>query len=183
MAPPRRGSGEPHGSPTRRGGEGSGGPAGRQRRWDLWIVDRWLPFLSRCRGVRQVRVPSSGRAVPVGLLLGLYAAAPECADSIGLLRVPGADHALGNSVGAIGMISGAWRVRSRRSSGSGASFTPSTISLLRSPVTGGAAGLLRGSASGSYLVDSASSHMLVSKIKPCMSKYKHSCTVKLRMAH
>ena len=25
-----------------------------------------------------------------------------------------------------------------------------------------------------YLVDSASSHMLVSKIKPCMSKYKHS---------
>ena len=25
---------------------------------------------------------------------------------------------------------------------------------------------------GSYLVDPASSHMLVSKIKPCMSKYK-----------
>ena len=25
-----------------------------------------------------------------------------------------------------------------------------------------------------YLVDSASSHMLVSKIKPCMSKYKQS---------
>ncbi len=30
------------------------------------------------------------------------------------------------------------------------------------------------SLSGSYLVDPASSHMLVSKIKPCMSKYKHS---------
>ena len=27
-------------------------------------------------------------------------------------------------------------------------------------------------ASNSYLVDPASSHMLVSKIKPCMSKYK-----------
>ena len=27
---------------------------------------------------------------------------------------------------------------------------------------------------GSYLVDPASSHMLVSKIKPCMSKYKLS---------
>ena len=27
-------------------------------------------------------------------------------------------------------------------------------------------------ADDSYLVDSASSHMLVSKIKPCMSKYK-----------
>lgn len=37
-------------------------------------------------------------------------------------------------------------------------------------------------ASHSYLVDPASSHMLVSKIKPCMSKYKHY-TVKLRMAH
>ena len=29
-----------------------------------------------------------------------------------------------------------------------------------------------GLAEDSYLVDSASSHMLVSKIKPCMSKYK-----------
>ena len=34
-----------------------------------------------------------------------------------------------------------------------------------------------------YLVDPASSHMLVSKIKPCMSKYKLLYTVKLRMAH
>ena len=32
------------------------------------------------------------------------------------------------------------------------------------------------------LVDSASSHTLVSKIKPCMSKYKSS-TLKLRTAH
>ena len=30
-----------------------------------------------------------------------------------------------------------------------------------------------GSPRDSYLVDPASSHMLVSKIKPCMSKYKH----------
>ena len=34
----------------------------------------------------------------------------------------------------------------------------------------------------SYLFDPASSHMLVSKIKPCMSKYKWY-TMKLRMAH
>ena len=34
-----------------------------------------------------------------------------------------------------------------------------------------------------YLVDPASSHMLVSKIKPCMSKYKQIYKVKLRMAH
>ena len=30
-----------------------------------------------------------------------------------------------------------------------------------------------GTGKNSYLVDPASSHMLVSKIKPCMSKYKH----------
>ena len=41
----------------------------------------------------------------------------------------------------------------------------------------------RGVSDSSYLVDPASSHMLVSKIKPCMSKYKQICTVKLRMAH
>ena len=35
---------------------------------------------------------------------------------------------------------------------------------------------------GTNLVDSASSHTLVSKIKPCMSKYK-SFTLKLRTAH
>ena len=38
-------------------------------------------------------------------------------------------------------------------------------------------------ADGSYLVDPASSHMLVSKIKPCMCKYELVQTVKLRMAH
>ena len=34
-----------------------------------------------------------------------------------------------------------------------------------------------------YLVDPASSHMLVSKIKQCMCKYELIQTVKLRMAH
>ena len=33
------------------------------------------------------------------------------------------------------------------------------------------------------LVDPASSHMLVSKIKPCKSKYKLIYTAKLRIAH
>ena len=36
---------------------------------------------------------------------------------------------------------------------------------------------------GCYLVDPSSSHMLVSKIKPCMSKYELIQTMKLRMAH
>ncbi|KAF3972045.1 hypothetical protein CMV_004417 [Castanea mollissima] len=34
-----------------------------------------------------------------------------------------------------------------------------------------------------YLVDPASIHMLVSKIKPCMCKYELIQTVKLRIAH
>ena len=33
-------------------------------------------------------------------------------------------------------------------------------------------GVVSNVATNSYLVDPASSHMLVSKIKPCMSKYK-----------
>ena len=42
---------------------------------------------------------------------------------------------------------------------------------------------VRGVMKDSYLVDPASSHMLVSKIKPCMCKYELIQTVKLRMAH
>ena len=38
-------------------------------------------------------------------------------------------------------------------------------------------------AEDSNLVDSARSHTLVSKIKPCMSKYKNFLHLKLRMAH
>ena len=37
---------------------------------------------------------------------------------------------------------------------------------------GGLVNSMRDFSDGSYLVDPASSHMLVSKIKPCMSKYK-----------
>ena len=42
----------------------------------------------------------------------------------------------------------------------------------RPPTPGMAAATAHGGVKDSYLVDSASSHMLVSKIKPCMSKYK-----------
>ena len=41
----------------------------------------------------------------------------------------------------------------------------------------------RGVTKECYLVDPASSHMLVSKIKPCTCKYELIQTVKLRMAH
>ena len=62
--------------------------------------------------------------------------------------------------------------------------------LLGARVVGGLAGAgdnkrisMIGKNREGYLVDPASSHMLVSKIKPCMCKYKLFCTVKLRMAH
>lgn len=80
-------------------------PCGRQHRWILWIVDLWLPFHLTLRGVRSVRVPSSWRAALVGLLLERYVTAPGSPHRG--LRVPVADHALGNSVGATRMVSGA----------------------------------------------------------------------------
>ena len=57
-------------------------------------------------------------------------------------------------------------------------------SVVRPALVGAIGGASRRSCShSSYLVDPASSHMLVSKIKPCMSKYKLLYTVKLRTAH
>ncbi|RXI09571.1 hypothetical protein DVH24_033639 [Malus domestica] len=54
----------------------------------------------------------------------------------------------------------------------------------REPSTVKVVGLARaGVEEECYLVDPASSHMLVSKIKPCMCKYEQIQTVKLRMAH
>ena len=65
-------------------------------------------------------------------------------------------------------------------------FAPAAAAAQRhaAPPAGGAARGRRGPRQrGRYLVDSASSHMLVSKIKPCMCKYKQSYKAKLRMAH
>ena len=51
------------------------------------------------------------------------------------------------------------------------------------PQSGGSRRSTADALKSSYLVDPASSHMLVSKIKPCKSKYKRTYTVKLQMAH
>jgi hypothetical protein len=70
---------------------------------------------------------------------------------------------------------------------SGGPSAPSRLRYILAPPRGGlgprglpvpyilymGSGLPRAAPRRSYLVDSASSHMLVSKIKPCMSKYKH----------
>jgi hypothetical protein len=87
------------------------------------------------------------------------------------------DLTLGNSVVAIG-----WPRRFRSGSRPVAGRRPGKLLRRRYPFhhnyssrlsTARAAGLRVGHPpQDSYLVDSASSHMLVSKIKPCMSKYK-----------
>jgi|SRR4051794_13546536 hypothetical protein len=88
---------------------------------------------------------------------------------------PGAaDHLLGNSVGAIESVA---RGLAGAAGGVACGWgrfgapLPSGSAKLRLSFGGGAP---TGSpwVPDSYLVDSASSHMLVSKIKPCMSKYK-----------
>jgi hypothetical protein len=86
---------------------------------------------------------------------------------------PSADRALGNSEGESGW--GPWP-RRRKPARRGLRRVRRPVRRPGQPVTkslppckGGLAGPRR---HDSYLVDSASSHMLVSKIKPCMSKYK-----------
>ena len=91
---------------------------------------------------------------------------------------PAAERLLEDTVGAIGCSGrpgGAPRGRS------GASFSPESSDLANYfwPDASRVRARFRDGLTipdrryGSYLVDSASSHMLVSKIKPCMSKYKH----------
>ncbi len=179
VSPPVRACQRAFGHSHRRGEKVLVAP-GRQRRWDLWIVDRWLPFHRRFRGYgrcgfRLMGVPR--RSASAWSSMCQPRSAPR-----GAARVPVADLALGNSVGAIGMAQGAVPGHWRRPRRVGCASHP-FHDIPAPPLSGVAAGPPRGPALGSYLVDSASSHMLVSKIKPCMSKYKHSFTVKLRMAH
>ena len=98
----------------------------------------------------------------------------------GLIVLPAADRPLGNTVGATGLPAGTppvlrpGEVLSGEASGSPG---PRPLRATRAPSRRGFHPGFRFAgpwAHGSYLVDSASSHMLVSKIKPCMSKYKQS---------
>lgn len=129
--------------------------------------------------------PCLGRAAPVVFLL-----VPVCRSPVvsltGVHRCPVADQALGKTVGAIGMVLGATSGTPGWSFEVGCRETPlpwfhllpsSPVRVRKGLGMAVWVALRRGPgghpAGGSYLVDSASSHMLVSKIKPCMSKYKH----------
>ena len=85
-----------------------------------------------------------------------------------------ADLTLGNPVVAIGWPEGEPGVNAPGESTAGCLEHPHLDNysdpLTRARPRGGAS--RPAAVEDSYLVDSASSHMLVSKIKPCMSKYK-----------
>ena len=82
-----------------------------------------------------------------------------------------ADHALGNSVGANEWVACSDCALRAFAVGDWDCFGDPLLgtTLLLWGLSPGALALV---VNDCYLVDSASSHMLVSKIKPCMSKYK-----------
>jgi len=91
---------------------------------------------------------------------------PKSGPSSLMRAASSADLALGNPEGAIGWHDVRAGVHARGEPRAGRGLRTSAPPLNRLWPPSGAA------ADDSYLVDSASSHMLVSKIKPCMSKYK-----------
>jgi hypothetical protein len=159
------------------------GPFGPRHRWSLWIVGRWPVLIPRFPGGAAPREPpfvgvSAGSGPPTR---GPYAAARQRprgrSDGITCVRT-------GSEGLQWGQLDG--RRRSPGTPGAvgaaGRSFAPSGFTYIHSAPPGArgpgavapfSRGRRRGRPSGiRYLVDSASSHMLVSKIKPCMSKYK-----------
>jgi hypothetical protein len=103
----------------------------------------------------------------------------------GILPLRDLDHTLRRRSGArawcgrrpLGKLSGgnrmaAWPCVASLQDPGGRGFGPRQCTAL--PRLSGCRGGSGHRVQDSYLVDSASSHMLVSKIKPCMSKYKQS---------
>ena len=168
------------------------GPLRPRHRWSLWIVGRWPvsiprfpggaapwdpPFVGVVHGVRTPLLRAVCRSPPVPVR-----AYPR-RDPLRADRCPRGfqwgqlDGHRSRSPGAPG----------RRRRGRALVFAPSSLTRLHPgvpPVLGGRFRALAGGSTGpaasfprrggrpSYLVDSASSHMLASKIKPYMSKYK-----------
>jgi hypothetical protein len=157
-----------------------------RRGWDRWSCWHRASDLQRIPGGKSSAGAAACRRCPRGASSswGAYAAAHRRrinpAVSGGALR---RTDPLGNPCGGNWMVPGVLAVR-RGGSGAGRCRVRSLApSLCRNRSSGPPFPGRPGSDCVRYLVDSASSHMLVSKIKPCMSKYKQIYTVKLRMAH
>ena len=184
-------AGAPRPAPLRGGRPGARmaaearGPSCPRRGWSLWTVGRWPAFPVRFPGGgRPQEPPFAGVSAAGTLHPRAVCLSPSRPPSRGC---PGsaADRFLGDSVGAIGWPVGVVAVR-RGAVPVGCSLTPtSCVPNSAPPPRGGGLPPLwhvpalwvaggPGEVQVRYLVDSASSHMLVSKIKPCMSKYKQS---------
>ena len=85
---------------------------------------------------------------------------------------PVADRNLGNSVGAIESVARGSVSRTPVMLAAGVASASPFHLVHPGPLRGVLLVRFGARVHDSYLVDSASSHMLVSKIKPCMSKYK-----------
>jgi hypothetical protein len=170
-------------SPTIAGMTEARGPFGPRHRWSLWIVGRWPVLIPRFPGGAAPREPpfvgvSAGSGPPTR---GPYAAARQRprgrSDGVTCVRT-------GSEGLQWGQLDGRRRLPGTpgRLTRPGERFVrPFWIHLHTLRPFGGSwarrGQSLRGPAARRpsgirYLVDSASSHMLVSKIKPCMSKYK-----------
>ncbi len=175
--------------PPRAGVTEARGPLRPRHRWSLWIVGRWPvsiprfpggaapwdpPFAGVVHGVRTPLPRAVCRSPPAPVRAFLRRdplRADRCPRGFQWGQLDGHDL---RSPGAPGR---------RRRGRALVSPLPAQLVYILALHSWGASGPSRGSTSASpevgpaggkpsYLVDSASSHMLVSKIKPCMSKYK-----------
>ena len=151
------------------------------RRRSLWMVGRWPAFFPDVLGVIRSLYPSLG-------VTGGWNPPPEGCMSPALCRLCGRDGKCWWRTSPWGtqrrQLDGLWAPsQSDRSAdaasrggdvGFGGLVRPDRLTILTSFERALPAGLSGPPGHDSYLVDSASSHMLVSKIKPCMSKYKQS---------
>ena len=159
------------------------GPFGPRHRWSLWILGRWPSLFLRFPGGAAPREPpfvgvSAGSGPPTR---EPYAAARQRPQGR-----PGGITCV--RTGSEGLSGGNWMATCvlpvRRACRCDRALVRPFQSYRNFCPFGGLDPAVRRACFGGpsappgplgtrYLVDSASSHMLVSKIKPCMSKYKH----------
>jgi hypothetical protein len=156
------------------------GPLGPRHRWSLWTDGRWphlkLRFLEGA-------APWDPLFASVVHGVGPSTRGPYAAASLRPQGRPGwitaCGLALRGLVGAIGWSSVSPPVRREGRCGRALRAPLPDFTLCpfggRGPLSDSVIYIMgdAGCPTPCYLVDSASSHMLVSKIKPCMSKYKH----------
>ena len=143
----------------------------------LWTVGRWPDLNSNHPGASPCGYPfpwnvTRGRYPPPGARM-LKTVVSSSGTRSGLLggSCPG-ELSGGNWIAAGKCVAASARRTPRGWTRRGLASSPCPDLRNDSGPFGGPRRVPRALVDGSYLVDSASSHMLVSKIKPCMSKYK-----------